>query len=128
MALVTEWIRHHAGSLLATGIDFGVMVTLVEVLHTGAVAATIAGALCGALANFFMGRHWVFHQAQSGAAGQFFRYGAVAAVSLGLNALGEHILVVRAQLGYLLARVIIAVLVANLWNYPMHKFWVFKRN
>jgi hypothetical protein len=49
----------------------------------------------------------------------------VAGASLGLNDLGEFLLV-RAGLGYVVARVVVAVTVSNLWNYPLHKFFVFR--
>ena len=125
LAMAGEWIRHHTGSMIATGVDFVVMIGCVELLHVSPVTGTAAGALCGAIASFFLGRHWVFHRADSGAAGQLFRYALIAGASLGLNATGEYLLVVRAGLGYVLARLIVAVTVSNLWNYPLHKFFVF---
>ncbi len=123
-AKIAEWIRHHTGSLMATGVDFLVMITTVELLGLGPVAGTAAGALCGAFTSFLLGRNWVFRRADSSAGGQMVRYALVAGTSLGLNALGEY-LTVRAGLGYVRARVIVAVVVSNLWNYPMHKFFVF---
>ena len=126
LATIGEWIRHHTGSMVATGVDFAVMIGCVELLSLSPVVGTVAGALCGAVTSFFLGRHWVFHRANSGAAGQLLRYAMVAGTSLGLNAMGEYLLVFRAGLGYVLARTIVAVTVSNLWNYPMHKFFVFK--
>jgi putative flippase GtrA len=123
-AKIGEWIRHHTGSLVATSVDFVVMVASVEILGLDPVVGTAAGALCGALTSFLLGRNWVFHRADSRAAGQVLRYAMVAGASLALNALGEYLLV-RAGLGYVRARVIVAVVVSNLWNYPMHKFFVF---
>jgi putative flippase GtrA len=125
LALVLEWIRHHTGSMMATAVDFVIMIGCVEVLHCSPVEGTTAGALCGAVTSFSLGRHWVFHRADGKAAGQLFRYAMVAGASLGLNDLGEFLLV-RAGLGYVVARVVVAVTVSNLWNYPLHKFFVFR--
>ena len=126
-AIVLEWIRHRAGALVATAIDFGIMIGSVEVLHLGPVVSTAAGALSGALANFLLGRTWIFHRTDAGARGQMLRYAMVSAASLGLNSLGEYYLVVRHGVGYLPARVIVATAVGNVWNYPLHKFFVFRR-
>jgi len=125
LALVFEWIRHHTGSMMATAVDFVIMIGCVELFHFSPVEATTVGALCGAFTSFSLGRHWVFHRADGKAAGQLFRYAMVAGASLGLNDLGEFLLV-RAGLGYVVARVIVAVAVSNLWNYPLHKFFVFR--
>jgi putative flippase GtrA len=124
---VGEWIRHRAGALVATAVDFGIMIALVELLHLGPVVATVTGALCGSLSNFFLGRTWIFHRTDARAAGQMVRYAVVSGASLGLNSLGEYYLVVRLGVGYVLARVIVATVVGNLWNYPLHKFFVFGR-
>jgi putative flippase GtrA len=127
IALVREWIRHRAGALIATGVDFLVMIGCVELLHFNPVGGTIAGAFFGAVTSFSLGRHWIFHHADSKVAGQIFRYALVSGASLCLNAMGESLLVFHVGLGYVLARSIVALAVSNLWNYPLHKFFVFKR-
>jgi putative flippase GtrA len=127
LTLVLEWIRHRASALIATGVDFAIMIGCVEILHFSPVAGTVAGALFGAITNFLLGRHWVFHRATSRVVGQILRYALVSGISLGLNAAGEYLLVFRAGVGYVLARAMVAFAVSNLWNYPLHKFLVFGR-
>ena len=120
-----QFLRHQAGAVLATAVDFGVMVVLVSGAGLSPVLGTVAGATCGALSNFLLSRRWIF-EAQGGAPStQALRYLVVSATSLGLNAGGEWLLAVRLGLGYLLARAIVAVLVSLLWNYPMHRHFVF---
>ena len=53
------------------------------------------------------------------------RYAMVSGASLALNSHGEYVLAVRLGVAYLPARVIVATAVGNLWNYPLHKFFVF---
>jgi len=125
LAVVWEWIRHRAGALLATGVDFGIMIGSVELLHLGPVVSTAAGALCGAVTSFLLGRTWIFHRADAGVPGQAIRYAMVAGTSLGLNALGEYYVAVRLGVAYVVARVLVATVVGNLWNYPLHKYFVF---
>jgi len=125
LAKVKEWVRHHTGSFISSCVDFSVMIACVELLGLHPVDGTVAGAFCGALTSFLLGRTWVFHRTDSPATAQIARYGAVAAASLGLNALGEYLLVEQAGLGYVLSRVLVAVTVSNLWNYPLHKYFVF---
>jgi putative flippase GtrA len=113
--------------LVATAVDFGIMIGSVELLHLGPVVSTAGGALCGALSNFVLGRTWIFDRTDAGVPGQMLRYAMVSGASLGLNSLGEYYLVVQLAVGYILARVMVATAVGNLWNYPLHKFFVFGR-
>ena len=45
---------------------------------------------------------------------------------IGVNALGEYGLHDRLGLHYFLARAIVAVAVSLLWNFPMHRYFVFR--
>jgi putative flippase GtrA len=112
-------------SVLATIVDFGVMVTVVEALHVSAVKATMAGAACGAFTNFMMARHFTYRVGGTAAHTQLLRFLLVAATSLALNATGEHLLHNVLHLQYVVARVIVAIVVSNAWNYPMQRFFVF---
>jgi putative flippase GtrA len=127
LEIVGEWLRHHVGAVVATGADFIVMIVGVELLHFSPVAGTVAGGLCGAITNFCLARYWVFPSSELEVSIQLFRYALVAGVSLGLSAAGEHLLVNRAGLGYVFARILVVVMVSNLWNFPLRKFFVFRK-
>lgn len=125
LAVVAEFIRHHAASVVTTAVDFLVMIGAVEGFGIGAVAGTALGAAVGAVTNFMLGRYWTYRARRLPVGSQVMRYALVAAGSLGLNAFGEYVFVTRLGVQYVFGRVITAIIVSNLWNYPMQRFFVF---
>jgi|SRR6185369_15919629 putative flippase GtrA len=119
--------RSQIASLTATLVDFGTMVFLTEFAGLWYVAATATGAFVGAVVNFFLGRHWTFAADHQPIHGQFLRYSAVSAVSLALNTLGVYLFTEYLSLHYTLSRAIVAIAVALLFNYPLHRRFVFGR-
>lgn len=119
--------RHHAAAAVATAADYVVMVVCVEALAMDAVAATPVAALAGALVSFTMNRHLTYKTVDVSASRQAWRYGVVSLVSLGLNTAGEYFFHVILRIEYLLARVITSVIVSNVWNFPMQRYFVFAR-
>jgi putative flippase GtrA len=119
--------RHQIASILSTAVDFGVMVLVVELLGRSAVVGTLAGATCGALTNFQLGRHWIFEARHEGAAPQALRYAVVSGGSAALNALGEYLAHDVLGIYYLAARALVAVAVSFAWNFPMQRYFVFRR-
>ena len=118
--------KHQLSSVLATTVDYCMMIILVSIAGLSPVLGTIFGAASGATANFTLGRHFTFRATHDHAHGQAFRYLLVSAASLGFNALGEHLFAVVLGLQYVVARLIIGTLVGCIWNYPMHRYFVFK--
>jgi putative flippase GtrA len=117
--------QHQLSSLVATGVDYVVMIVCVSALGLTPVWGTVFGALVGAVTSFTLGRRWVF-QAQKGELfGQALRYAMVSAVSLGCNAVGEWLLV-RVGLQYIVARVLASTVVGLGWNFPMQRHFVFR--
>jgi putative flippase GtrA len=118
--------RHQIASLVATAVDFGTMTVAVELGHVPPALATLFGATLGGLVNFQLGRHFTFLAGKDRAAPQAARYALVSGASAGWNALGE--LVAHDVLGanYLAARLVVALLVSVLWNYPMQHRFVFR--
>jgi putative flippase GtrA len=119
--------RAQVASLVATVVDFSCLVFLVEVLRLWYVAATALGALAGAIVNFILGRHWSFMAGHERVRGQALRYAVVSAVSLALNSLGVYLLTEYLGLHYTISRAISAILVGLLFNFPLHRHFVFGR-
>jgi putative flippase GtrA len=120
-------MRHNFASISATVVDYGVMVTLVEIVHLTTVAATAIGALCGAVTNFTLGRMFTYKATHEPVFGQTLRYALVSGAGLGLNTAGEYLFNMVLGLQYLAARVITSIIVSTAWNYPLQRFFVFSR-
>ena len=114
-------------ALSATAVDFGALYSLVEHAHVHYVAATAMGAFAGAVTNFLLNRYWAFESRSDRIRLQGFRYGLVAAGSLGLNTGLVFFFTEFGRLRYLTSKVIAALLVGWVWNYPLHRYYVFPR-
>jgi putative flippase GtrA len=125
LGLLWQLLRHQVGSVAATVVDFGAMICMVEGLGLGAVPATVIGASSGAVTNFLIGRSWIFRARGGRVWPQALRYVVVSGTSLGLNVLGEYLLLRNLVSHYVVARLMVAALVSILWNFPMQRFFVF---
>ena len=125
-ALLGLLARHQTGAAFATAVDFLVMIIWVESGLGSSVSGAAVGAGSGAVANFLLGRAWIFQAGGRPAMGQALRYALVAASSLGLNSLGQHLMLRATSLPYVLARVLVAAVVGVAWNFPMHRRFVFR--
>jgi len=122
---VWEWIRHHFTAIVATVVDYSVMVGAVELAHVGPVAAVPIAASAGAITSFTLNRHFTYRAAASSLRGQLWRYALVSGCSLAWNTLGEYLFLKVPHMHYFLARVITSTIVSNAWNYPLMRFFVF---
>jgi putative flippase GtrA len=118
-------LRHQTGAIVSTGVDFLLMIAWVEVGRGSPVTGTAIGASSGAVANFLIGRQWIFRATDRSVLSQGLRYALVALGSLGLNSAGEHLMLRSVGLPYVLARVLVAFFVGVSWNFPLHRYFVF---
>jgi len=125
--LMVSLKRSQIASLTATVVDFCTLIFLVEFGHVWYVAATATGAFLGALVNFILGRHWSFEAGHEDVRGQAMRYAAVSTISLVLNSLGVYLLTEQVALHYTISKVITALSVGILFNFPLHRRFVFRR-
>jgi putative flippase GtrA len=125
--LIVSLKRSQIASLTATVVDFSSLLFLVEVGHVWYVAATATGAFLGAIVNFILGRYWSFMAEDDAVRGQAIRYAAVSVVSLVLNSLGVYLLTEYLEIHYAISRAITAFLVGILFNFPLHRRFVFGR-
>jgi len=133
MANMKTFSKAQGVSLLATGVDF--MVTFLLFRWAGVSAGTASaivtfcgatGTLCGGVTHFMISRSWVFNAQEKKWTGQLNRYALVWIGNLTLNASGLYLLTRYTELNHMIAKIVIAIIVAVCYNYVLQKRFVFK--
>ena len=119
--------RNQMAAFVATGADFFLVVALVTHTRTSPWFATIVGCVLGAVVNFSINRIWAFKTGDP-LLPQVSRYSFVSLTSALLNGGGVGILLLFPSLDYRIAWVLVRLLVALVWNYPLQRDYVFSPN
>ena len=115
-------------SLAATVVDFGTLTVWVELLHGFYPVGVAIGAALGAASNFTINRIWSFNDAIPSKLGyQAFRYAAVSLGSLLLNTWGVWLVTEKLHIHYMISKLAVALLVGFLFNYPLHRYFVYPK-
>jgi putative flippase GtrA len=119
--------KHQVAALAATGVDFGMMILLVELAHVAPPLATVGGAFCGGVTNFAIGRTWAFRDVHTGSLpGQAARYAAVSIGGALLNGALVALVLSAVAVPYVAARILVAALVSVAYTFPLHTRVVFR--
>jgi putative flippase GtrA len=118
-------IRHQAGAMVATAVDYSVMITVVSLAGAAPWLGTAFGAGCGGIVNFLLGRRWIFRATDDRSAPQAGRYAVVSFGSLLLNTAGMHAFAGIVHVHYVAVRVAVSLAVSLFWNFPMQRTFVF---
>lgn len=123
-----SWVRgagfNLMASAVATAVDFAIAVLLVHDVGLSPALATAAAATVGALTSFGLNRMVTF-RSRDESLPQLSRYALVALGSLGLNTGGVALLLSLPGIPYVVAWWLVRAAVFALWNYPLHKEYVF---
>jgi putative flippase GtrA len=114
-------------SVVATGVDFLVMRSLVQLAGVWYVEASAIGTVCGGVTYFLGSRSWVFRAREGRWSMQLGRYVLVWAGNLLLNTSGLYLLTHYTGMNYQVAKIGIAVGVAVFYNYVLQKRFVFTK-
>jgi putative flippase GtrA len=125
-SFVTSFSRAQASSLASTLMDYGVLFLFTEVFHFWYVFSTASGALVGAITNFLINRHWTFQASGGHFSRQAKRYLIVSGGSLLLNTLGVYGMTETFKIHYAISVVLVSILVGFLFNYPLHRHYVYR--
>jgi len=112
--------------MLATAIDFLVMVGCVELLAVHYVPATAIGGISGGVTAFLVNRHWSFVAGHRAVVRQALCYALVWTCSLSLNCLLVYLMTDKAGLPYTYSKALTAVMVGAGFNFPLHRHFVFR--
>lgn len=122
-----SFTRNSITSIFTTALDFGVLTGMVELLHVHYVLAVFCGTVVGATSNFIINRRWSFEATHSVPHWQLVRFLPVQVGSSGLQTLGVWLLTEHSRLSYFGSKIVISIAVYLCWNYPMNRWFVFRR-
>ncbi len=118
--------RAQVASAVASVVDFTVLIFSVEGVGIWYVAATAIGAASGAITNFLLNRNWSFRARSEGMRTQALRYALVSLGSLILNSAGVYLVTDLGGAPYVISKAIVSFLVGLLFNFPLHRRFVFR--
>jgi len=121
-----SFFRSQIAAIIATGVDFCIMVLLTEWVGLWYVLSNVLSATTGAIVNFLLGRYWSFVSTENKVSVQAILYVLVAVGSLILNTLGVYIFTEYFEANYVLSKAITAVLIGVFYNFTMQRKVVFK--
>ena len=114
-------------SLFTTALDFATLLGLTELAGVNYVVSTWIGTVVGSLSNFAINKRWAF-SARSAALGPALgRFVLVQAGASGLHTLGVWVLTHFGRLPYPVSKLVVAAAVYLGWNYPLNRWFVFRR-
>lgn len=118
-----QLLRYAGAGAVGTTLHYAVLIALVQLARCDAVAASTAGAVCGALVNYGLNYRYTFASAQPHGR-SLPRFALVAAAGVALNALVMAAVLGTAGPHYLVAQVVAtgAVLGAG---YLANRAWTF---
>ena len=111
---------------VATLTDFTLSYVLAEWCGLWYLCATFLGNVSGGVVNCAMNYRWVFPADGLGKKGVAVRYFLVWAGSLLLNTGGTWLFTELSGRHFIWAKIVVAVLVAVLWNYQLQRRYVFE--
>jgi putative flippase GtrA len=119
-----RFLRAQVSSLAATGVDWALMILLVSFRAHYAIAVAV-GHVAGAATDFAVKKYWAFGAGKGGMEGQAFRYFLAWAGSLALNEFAAWLLISEWSVATGLGVILASLVVGLLWNYPLHRYFVF---
>lgn len=124
-SLIT-FAKAQGSAIVATVVDFAVTIVLADWCGMYYFYATAIGAVCGGVTNCIINYKCVFEDAHQKKCFVACKYFVVWIGSILLNSYGTYALTELTHADFLIPKVVVAVLVAVLWNYQLQRCYVYR--
>lgn len=122
----TRLVKVGLSGLIATAVDVGSLILLVELFASHVTIAAFLAAMTGGVTNFAINKYWAFKDRTPIDVRQVASYALVSLVTAMFVAASIHVLAVLLGVPYVLAKGVAAALVFLLWSYPAQARLVFR--
>jgi putative flippase GtrA len=112
-------------SMSATSVDFIITIFFNRILGFHYLQANIIGGICGATANFFIGRKWVYKKINDKMRYQIIRFMIIHMTALAINSTFIYIIKESSGMNFELTKILVASLVGFSFNFLMGRYFVF---
>ncbi len=123
---MATFVKAQVSSLSASILDFLTTIVCKHVLNFGVILGSGTGTTVGGIANFLIGRNWVFGSKQGKIQNQAVKYFIVWFGNLVLTTSGVYLVTHYFQLSnYVLPKILVSAVIGVPYNYLMQKKFVF---
>ncbi len=123
--LLIQFSRYLVTGFLSVGIEFTLLILLVEQYQVNYLLANAFAFIITNLCNYFISRHWVFEQGKHKRHVEFIIFFVTASIGLIINQTIMWVMVEYVAVDYRLSK-LAAVGIVILWNFWARKKLVFK--
>lgn len=121
-----SFVRYVISSMIATGVDFVILILFTEVFNLWYIFSATLGAITGGIIGFLLGRNWAFMSKEGSRSSQAIKYAWVWVGSIILNVGLLYIFVEYFDIQYIFSKVIVTILVGIGFNYLLQRNFIFK--
>ncbi|MCQ6957465.1 GtrA family protein [Mucilaginibacter aquariorum] len=122
---MATFVRAQASSFIASLFDFLTTIVCKEFFYLWYVKASLIGTIVGGVANFALGRVWVFKKRKKTIPLQAVKYMVVWGGNVALNTGGVFLITHYVGLDYKISKVLVSFSVGVTYNYFLQKKFVF---
>ena len=120
------FFRYNVVAIIATAVDFVILVLLTEVLGFWYLHSAFLGAFLGGITGFILERNWTFMKQDGKLFVQAIKYLLVWAISISLNVTSIFLLVEYLGYQYIISKIIVAIIIGIGFNFLLHKYFIFR--
>ena len=123
-----QFLKAQASAFIGGMVDLGIYSFCYKILGFAASFSNVISGSLGAVVNFLINRYWSFSSSKNSVGSQLWKFVIVVAGSIALKSSGIHLLVDVMKWNFILSKLGVELLVSLGFNYPLQKFWVFKKS
>jgi len=128
---ILVFVKAQASAFIGGITDYCVMILFTELFHIHYTISIIIGGVVGAVINFKLNKHWTFFSEvdsySQSARAQFMKFVMVLVNSILLKSYGTYLITTYMFNSYKINRIVVDLFVSLGCNYPLQKYWVFKK-
>lgn len=126
---IRQFLKAQLSAFVGGAVDYGIMLLCKEIFGFSVTNAIRISGTIGAVVNYSINRFWTFKDddSQAPVRSQLWKFVIVVIGSILLKSYGTPLLSNLTSIDYKITRLIIELIVSLGFNYPLQKYWVFKK-